>query len=104
MNLFAKAAFALAAVWSGIYLFGPAAVEAQSDSSYLFIEPGITVIRDPDTGSQVQGKVMIDRRNGDVWGFPAASTAPYPVVQSSKQPPVSKPIYVGKFDFAAMRK
>ena len=78
-------------------------VHAQADLSDYYIEPGTTVLRDPDTGVQTQGKVVIDRRSGDVWGFPTATSAPYPVVPSRKEPPVSKPIYLGKFDFAAIR-
>ena len=77
-------------------------VYAQSDHSYLHIEPGTTVLRDPDSGAQIQGKVVIDRRTGNVWGFPTATSAPFPVVVSSKEPPISKPIYLGKFDFAAI--
>ena len=79
-------------------------VYAESDFSYMFIDPGTTILRDPDTGAQIQGKVMIDRRNGDVWGFPTASSAPYPVVQSYKEPPLSKTLYLGRFDFSAMRR
>lgn len=75
----------------------------QAGCSHVYIEPGTTVLRDPSNGGQVQGKVVIDRRTGDVWGFPTASSAPYPVVLSRKEPPVSKPIYLGRFDFAAMQ-
>ena len=81
-----------------------ASVQAQSDYSHLYIEPGTTVLRDPDNGGQAQGKVVIDRRTGDVWGFPTASSAPFPVVLSRKEPPVSRPIYLGRFDFSAMKK
>jgi hypothetical protein len=48
--------------------------------------------------------VFIDLRTGDVWGFPTASSAPYPVVMTSNEPPLSKPIYLGKFDLGAMRR
>ena len=104
MKPFLTAMLVLGGIWAGTYLFGPAKVEAQSDFSYLYIEPGTTLIRDPNTGVQQQGKVMIDRRNGDIWGFPTASSAPYPVVQGPKEPPVSKPVYLGRFDLSAMRK
>ena len=81
----------------------PSAVQAQSDRQ-LFIEPGTTLLRTPDGRGQVQGKVVIDLRTGDVWGFPTASSAPYPVAVMSNEPPLSKPIYLGKFDLAAMHK
>lgn len=80
----------------------PGAVQAQS-SHDLFIEPGTTILRTPDGRGQAQGKVVVDLRNGEVWGFPTATSAPYPVVQTSNEPPISKPIYLGKFDFTAMR-
>jgi hypothetical protein len=53
------------------------------------------VIRDSNNGVQIQGKVVIDRRNGDVRGFPTASPAPFPVVVYGNEPPVSKPAYLG---------
>jgi hypothetical protein len=73
MRILAQAAIVVGAIWSVIYLFGPVSVRAQSDARDLFIEPGTTLIRDPDTGVQVQGKIVIDRRSGEVWGFPTAS-------------------------------
>lgn len=69
----------------------------------LYIEPGVTTLRTPDGRGQVQGKVVIDRRTGDVWGFPTGTSAPYPVVLTSPGPPHSKPIYLGKFDFSALK-
>ena len=81
----------------------PDRVHAQVDSNHLFIEPGTTILRDPATGFQIHGKVMIDCRSGEVWGFPTISTAPYPVVLSQKEAPISKPIYLGKFDLSVMR-
>jgi hypothetical protein len=79
-------------------------VRAQSEEySDFHIEPGTTVIRTPEDGGQVQGKVVIDRRTGDVWGFPTSSSAPYPVDVTNDKPPVSKPIYLGRFDFSATR-
>ena len=103
-----KVILALVAIKLGLMIVAPLqslpVVQAQSDYSHYFIEPGTTVIRDPGNGQQVQGKVVIDRRNGDVWGFPTASSAPFPVVVYSKEPPVSKPVYLGRFDFASMIK
>jgi hypothetical protein len=75
-------------------------VAATADYSYLYAEPGVTTLRKPDGTEQVQGKVFIDMRNGDVWGFPTLSGAPYPVDTTSTQPPVSTPMYLGKFDFS----
>lgn len=80
-----------------------APVHAQAAGPDLYIEPGIIVIRDPATGAQTQGKMMIDRRTGDVWGFPTGAAAPYPVVAATKEPPVSKPVHLGRFDLASAR-
>ena len=78
---------------------GPVSAAA-SDYSYMYVEPRVTAIRKPDGTEQVQGKVFIDMRNGDVWGFPTLSGAPYPVDTTRTVPPVSSPIYLGRFDLA----
>jgi hypothetical protein len=78
----------------------PAAAAAQSSSGYLYVEPGTTTLRNPDGSQQIEGKVVIDMRNGNVWGFPTMSSAPYPVDTLHSQPPVSSPMYLGKFDFS----
>jgi hypothetical protein len=70
-----------------------------SDALPFYIEPGSTMLRSPDASQQVQGKVVIDMRNGNVWGFPTLSSSPYPVDTTSTQPPTSHPLYLGKFDF-----
>ena len=79
-------------------------IHAASDYPDLYIEPGTTTLRTLDGRGQVQGKVVIDRRTGDVWGFPTGTSAPYPIVTMSSEPPHSKPIYLGRFDFAAMKR
>ncbi|HMK29158.1 MAG TPA: hypothetical protein VK473_05680 [Terriglobales bacterium] len=85
-------------------LLAPQPVQAQADSSSLYIEPGTTMLRSPDGSTQVMGKVVVDLKNGKVWGFPTLNNAPYPVDMTNPTPPVSKPIYLGRFDFAAMHK
>jgi hypothetical protein len=75
---------------------------ASGDYSYLYVEPRVTALRKPDGTGQMQGKVFIDMRNGDIWGFPTLSGAPYPVDTTSTVPPVSEPMYLGKFDFSKM--
>ena len=82
----------------------PVTVQAQSPASYLYVEPRVTSIRKPDGSAQMQGKVVIDLRTGDIWGFPTLSGAPYPVDLTKPEPPVSEPIYLGKFDFSKMRR
>ena len=84
----------------------PAPVGAISgfESQDLYIEPGTTVIRKPDGMAQMQGKVVIDKRTGDIWGFPTIDRVPYPVDGTKPTPPVSPPMYLGKFDFSKMAK
>jgi hypothetical protein len=50
----------------------------------------------------MEGKVFIDMRNGDIWGFPTLSSTPYPVDLVNSTPPVSAPMYLGRFDFSRM--
>lgn len=75
----------------------PATVQAQSDSHSVFIEPGITYLPNPDTRSEVPGKLVIDLKTGEAWGFPM-------IFSNVNKPPISKPIYIGKYDFAAMKR
>src|SRR5690349_12905686 len=81
----------------------PQVAAAQSDYSYLYIEPRTTTLRNPDGSQQLQGKVVVDLRNGNIWGFPTYSSLPYPTTNVMRaEPPVSSPMYLGKFDFSKM--
>jgi len=103
-----KAVLTLIAVLLGILALRPAmdsiVVKAQSDYSHLYIEPGTTMLRKPDGSRQVKGKVVIDLRSGEAWGFPTLSGAPYPVDPTTSQPPVSQAMYLGQFDFSSMKR
>ena len=83
-------------------LLQPAPVRAQalSEDGYpFFVEPGYTTIRKPDGTAQMYGKVVIDMRNGDIWGFPTLTTSVYPIDSAQTKPPKSYPMYLGKFMF-----
>jgi hypothetical protein len=76
----------------------PAPVQAQTvDSRSFYVEPGYTMLRKPDGSGQMYGKVMIDMRTGDIWGFPTLVEGPYPVDVAKSEPPKSHPMYLGKF-------
>jgi hypothetical protein len=76
----------------------PAPVQAQSvDARTFYVEPGYTMLRKPDGSGQMYGKMMIDMRTGDIWGFPTLVDGPYPVDAGKSEPPHSRPIYLGKF-------
>ena len=83
---------------------GPSAVQAQSSNPSIYVEPGTTLIRKPDGTQQTDGKVFIDLRTGDIWGFPTLSGTPYPIDSTNTKPPVSQPIYLGRFDVSKMQR
>jgi hypothetical protein len=80
-------------------------VEAQSPNVSLYIEPGTIPIRAPDSGGAIgDGKMVIDLKTGNVWGFPTNVTgSPYPIDSISGKPGISKPVYLGRFDFSEMK-
>ncbi|HXZ79527.1 MAG TPA: hypothetical protein VEG30_06325 [Terriglobales bacterium] len=104
----AKLLLLLIAIFLGVIglrpVLAPEPVQAQPDGSNLYIEPGTTMLRAPDGSTQVQGKVVIDLSNGKVWGYPTLNSAPYPIDVTTSTPPVSRPIYLGRFDLGAMHK
>ena len=83
--------------------FAPPPVRAEADYSYLYIEPRTTMLRKPDGTAQMEGKVVIDLRTGDIYGFRTLSSAPYPVDPATSKPPVSQPMYLGRFDFSKIK-
>jgi len=77
----------------GIY---PLPVNAQSNSELgFYVEPGVQMLRMP--GKQVYGKVIVDLRTGNVWGFPTISANTYPFNPTETNPQVSHPISLGRF-------
>ena len=109
-----KASLIVIAALLAMHIFhefsAPKTAYAQSSvSPYpVYIEPGVTMLRAPDGSRQVLGKVVVDLTNGNIWGFPTEAPSPYPVDTklavglSDKEPPVSTPIFLGKFDFSKM--
>lgn len=82
----------------------PPAVMAQSEGHSFFVEPGTHMLRAPDGSRQVLGKVVIDMRNGDVWGFPTLAREPYPAAGPNSSPQTSHPFLLGKFALTDMEK
>ena len=85
-------------VWNPL----PVAVQAQSSTRSIYIEPGVTMLRAPDGSRQVLGKVVVDLRNGNVWGFPTTTQQPYPIDVTQQTPPKSTPFRLARFDLSAM--
>ena len=75
-------------------------VRADSGTGF-YLEPGTVSIPTADYLAQTQGKMVVNLQNGDIWGFPTTITTPYPI--ESGKPAVAKPVYLGKFDFGAMK-
>jgi hypothetical protein len=107
-DTFVRTLLLVIAVLLGVLVLRPLAqqkAQAQALQNYnLYIEPGTTMVRSPDATLQVQGKVVVDLRNGKAWGFPTLGSQPYPMDTTRPEPPVSHPIYLGQFDFAAMNR
>jgi hypothetical protein len=107
-DLYTKIVLTAIAVFLGVLalqpIIKPISARAQSDSSNWYIEPGVTTIRKSDGSYLGDGKIVIDRKTGDIWGFPTfVSGALYPV-DPLNSPATSKPTFLGRFDFSAMKK
>jgi hypothetical protein len=102
---FVKCLLVAIALLLGIVAFRPvvhpaAPVLAQGGAPYPFhIEQGTVSLKKPD-GTTTWGKVVVDMRNGDVWGFPMkAQNTPYPVYGSGDKSKASHPMYLGRMAF-----
>jgi hypothetical protein len=109
LNIFDRAVMLAAVMFLGIIavrsLLKPEPAKAENQAAAaVYIEPGVFTITAPDKQRQFLGKIVVDLTNGNVWGFPTLAKVPYPIPAdpSSLKPPVSTPIYLGKFDFSAM--
>jgi hypothetical protein len=97
-------AIALATMALRPYL-SPRAAQAQTtlapatSGDVLYIEPGTTMLRSTDGNTQVFGRMVVDMNTGSIWGFPTTTGAPYPVDITTPKPPVSHPMYLGRFAF-----
>lgn len=102
---FALVTIAVGLMWVGFRsVETPAVVEAQSAPYPFYVEPGYVMLRSPDASQQVLGKMVIDMRNGKIWGFPTLGDSPYPIDITTKTPPTVHPIYLGKFAFSDTEK
>jgi hypothetical protein len=106
-DFFTKVLLTLIAVFLGMIALrplaapAPARAAATEPSVYPFyIEPGTTMVRSPDGRRQVLGKIMVDMTTGNIWGFPTLNAQPYPMDSTTTEPPVSAPIFLGRYDFA----
>ena len=83
----------------------PPIVQAQSGEGLPFyVEPGVSMLRAPDGSRQVLGKVVVDLRNGNIWGFPTLTQDPYPSAGADTNAPTSHPFLLGKFALSDMNR
>ncbi len=105
-DLFTKSALALIALFLAVIafrpVFAPAPAFAQVSASDIYIEPGVHMLNAPDGSSQQLGKVVVDLKTGNIWGFPTGVNRPYPMVIDGKAP-TSRPILLGRYDLTAIR-
>jgi hypothetical protein len=85
-------------------LHTPDPVFAQSPDTEYFIEPGAFLVRAPDNSQQVYAKVVVDLRNGRIWGFPTLTPLPYPSDPIYNKPQTSHPFQLGRFAIEDMKK
>lgn len=75
----------------------PTAVHADSNSvDPIYVEPGVYMLRMPK-GGQVLGKVTVNLRTGNVYGFATTTSDPYPASPLDNKPQVSHAIPLGRF-------
>ena len=107
IDFYTKAVLTAIALLLAALAMRPATVEAQIEpATTLYVEPGTSPIRNLNGGVPSDGKVVINLSTGDVWGFPThGAGAPYPIdaLPLGGRAPVSKPVYLGKFDLASIR-
>jgi hypothetical protein len=86
------------------YQVPPATYAQSSEAQSLYFEPGTYMLHAPDGKQQVLGKVVIDLRNGNIWGFPTLNSDPYPSSLLQATPQTSHPFLLGKFALSDMDK
>jgi hypothetical protein len=97
-------AVSLSAIALRPFVVPPAVMAQPGEARAVYVEPGTAALRAPDGSRQVIGKVMVDLRNGNVWGFPTLSPDPYPATGTQTTPQTSHPFLLGKFAMADMDK
>lgn len=77
----------------------PDPVFAQSPDSDYFFEPGTFLVRaaNDNKNISVYAKVVVDLRNGRVWGFPTYTPLPFPSDPLYNKPQISHPFELGRF-------
>lgn len=80
-----------------------ATVRAENFESDLRFDPDVHQIDVPGGSASPSGRIAIDIRTGDVYGFPTNGAA-YPRNLQSNALAISKPILLGRFDFGSIHR
>jgi hypothetical protein len=107
LDLYTKTVLTAIALLLAALVLRPAPVHADVENPTFYVEPGTSPIRDLGGGIPGDGKVVINMSTGEVWGFPTHGAGkPYPVeaLPLNARAPVARPVYLGKFDFGAMKR
>ena len=106
LNFFDRVLLTLIAIFLGVLalrpFIAPRTVSAQPEAHNLYIEPGTTMLHSSAKDRHVIGKVMVDLNTGKIWGLPTITDAPYPIDSTKTTPPVSTPMYLGRYDFSVI--
>lgn len=78
----------------------PSARAADAENRLQF-DPAIEQFGVPGTAASLLGRVAIDTRTGNVYGFPTDGH-PYPYNLQNSQPGIAKPILLGQFDLSSL--
>jgi len=97
-------AVSLGAIAIHSYVAPPVAQAQSGDPQPIYFEPGVTMLRAPDGSRQVMGKVAIDLRTGNIWGFPTLTQDPCPAAGAETRAPTSHPFLLGKFALSDMNR
>lgn len=82
----------------------PPAVQAQSGGAHpIYVEPGAVMLY-AQNGRNVMGRIVIDLRNGNVWGFPEFLEDSPQEFLMNPHVPTSHPVLLGKYALADMDK
>ena len=110
VDLYTKAVLTVIAVFLAVLAASelarpiPATAASHSDDfMYLHFDEKIRKLNAPDGSSSVLGRMVIDLRNGDVWGFPTDPLG-YPRRPVEMKPGYSEPMYLGHFNLSKIKK
>ncbi|MFN7992073.1 MAG: hypothetical protein U0Q18_00635 [Bryobacteraceae bacterium] len=102
-DLYTKVVFTAIGIFLGIVALrpytAPAGVKAQDTNhcGCLVFDPNVTQIITPDGQSSVPGRVAIDVRTGNIYGFPSDPVG-YPRDPGRNRPATSDPVLLGRFN------